>query len=372
VDDGGHSGYGWCILCRFTLTCRSRFCRKDAIFNHATVVQDDEFLIKSIIEVGFACPLQLTKQEDNVPPLTEISGTGQKLMMKIAQRLTESETGDICFVGSLFEGRCLYAHQHILSESSEYFKASQSHLYSLIEVFSKEWSNGAAIHRSSAGKHISSTTISPEIAKSIVLPAKTTTMEIDEQGGPTDLNNTPSLDDVARDIVRVDDIDFVTLHNLLYFLYTGYVNMHFTGSDFDLPEGYPEEVSPFELYRLADMYMVPALVDRCSRFLVHTSTAENISRRLFNIQCEPYQDLRKEYMDFLIANHSEVIATDPWRDTLLQTENLGPAERRYWGELLLEITAKLSQCIPREPVNQVNHHTILDSLYTNCINQNLL
>jgi len=314
------NGYGW-----------SQFCREDAIFSHVTVVQDDEFLIKSIIE------------EDNVHPLTEISGTGQKLMMKIAQRLTESETGDICFVGSLFEGRCLYAHKHILSESSEYFKAR----------FSKEWSNGATIHRSSTGKPISSATMSPEIAKSIVLnPAETTTMEIDEQGGATDLNNTPSLDDVGRDILHVDGFHFVTLHNLLYFLYTGYVNMHFNGPGFDFPDGYPElEVSPFELYRLADMYMVQALVDRCFRFLVHTNSAENISRRLFNIQCEPYQDLRKVYMDFLIANHSKVITTDAWKETLLQTENLGPAERRYWGELLLDITAKLCQCTPREPEN---------------------
>jgi len=55
------------------------------------------------------------------------------------------------------------------------------------------------------------------------------------------------LDDPA------DDIDFVTLHNILYFIYIGCVNLPLPGDESTkepFPEGYPDEADPFCLLRI--------------------------------------------------------------------------------------------------------------------------
>ena len=64
-----------------------------------------------------------------------------------------------------------------------------------------------------------------------------------------------------------DDIDFVTLHNILYFIYIGCVNLPLLEEDQieePFPEGYPDEADPFRLYKNADKFLLPALKERCS------------------------------------------------------------------------------------------------------------
>jgi BTB/POZ domain len=108
----------------------------------------------------------------------------------------------------------------------------------------------------------------------------------------------------------VDDFSFTSFHNLLYFLYTDLANLRFgkyVPVPSNTPRGYPDEADPFELYRLADMYMLPDLAEHCFHYLVHTNTPENICGRLFDLHCEPYQDPKDEYIKFLVSNHSKVI-----------------------------------------------------------------
>src|ERR1700735_5264168 len=112
------------------------------------------------------------------------------------------------------------------------------------------------------------------------------------------------------------------MHNLLYFVYTGLANLHYAPpQSVQFPNGYPDEVDAFELCRLADMYKVQPLVDCCLMFLGQTSTPQNISERLFDILCEPYPELRKEYVEYLLTNFETVRETKGCRDVIFDNRD---------------------------------------------------
>ena len=157
-----------------------------------------------------------------------------------------------------------------------------------------------------------------------------------------------SVDSQGRTIIHIDDIDFVTMHNLLYFLYTGHANLHYEKSNVkgDLgknPEGYPPPADPFSLYRAANMYLVEELEARCYRFLTSTCTATNICERLLgNAQCEYYEKLKNFYFEFVIQNYDVVKMTDEWTDTYLKWKDCSPDLQEYKARILLQITKLIS------------------------------
>lgn len=142
--------------------------------------------------------------------------------------------------------------------------------------------------------------------------------------------------------ISTDDIDFVTMHNLLYYLYTGLVNLHYGDTNQQLPQGYPEEADAFKLFRVADMYVVGPLADRCFNYIMATNTPENICGRLFDIRCKPYQSLREAYVSFLLSQYSEVKDTEAWEELFFMTKYLTDEETKYRASVLLEITDKLA------------------------------
>lgn len=110
-----------------------------------------------------------------------------------------------------------------------------------------------------------------------------------------------------------DDIDYVTLHNILYYLYTGYVNLvpRFI-RNISHPEGFPEEANASSLYRNADRFMLWALRERCYKYLKATTDASNVAERLFHKDCEYYLRLRELFLKYLVANFEEVKETEGW------------------------------------------------------------
>src|SRR5213595_567566 len=63
-----------------------------------------------------------------------------------------------------------------------------------------------------------------------------------------------------------DDLDFVTLHNILYYVYTGYVNLYNNAhgsKTLAMPVGSPDKPDPFRPFRNADKFVLPVLMDRC-------------------------------------------------------------------------------------------------------------
>lgn len=159
----------------------------------------------------------------------------------------------------------------------------------------------------------------------------------------------PSLDELGRSILYIDDTDFVTFHNLLYFLYTGHVNLnhHWQDQAEQLiwpgkePDGWPEEANPTDLFRAADMYLVEPLRSRCLRFLVDTCTINNISERLFDISFQPFEDLKKGYLEYMVKNFDKVKKTKEWREAILQMNEASLEELKYQHGILLEITTSL-------------------------------
>jgi hypothetical protein len=149
------------------------------------------------------------------------------------------------------------------------------------------------------------------------------------------------LDDPA------DDIDFVTLHNILYFIYIGCVNLPLPREDQieePLPEGYPDEADPFLLFRNADKFLLPALKERCLFNLEHGVTAENVAERLFHPDCEYHEDLKEFYFNYLVANYDAVKDTQGWERAVCSINDDVPASTaRYRTRLLLDITRRVRQ-----------------------------
>ena len=147
------------------------------------------------------------------------------------------------------------------------------------------------------------------------------------------------LDDSA------DDIDFVTLHNILYFIYIGCVNLPFPQSepsDDPLPDGYPEEPDPFRLFRNADKFLLPSLKERCYFHLEHGVTPKNVAERLFHPDCEHHTELRNLYFDYLVAHFDEVKETEEWERAVCNDEEVSSSVTRYRTRLLFDITKRLS------------------------------
>ena len=133
---------------------------------------------------------------------------------------------------------------------------------------------------------------------------------------PSDTSG-PITDDQGRQIIYIDDVDFITMHNLLYFLYTGCVNLHnnpdSVQDDLRNPDGYPDAVDAFSMYRAANMYMLAELEDRCYRYLVSTCSPENICERLLgNSAWKNYDKIRNSFLEYLIQNYNTVKVSKEW------------------------------------------------------------
>jgi len=150
-----------------------------------------------------------------------------------------------------------------------------------------------------------------------------------------------------------DDIDFVTLHNILYFIYIGCVNLPFFKDEKDvepLPEGHPEEADPFRLFRAADKFLLPSLQEQCYFHLQHGVTVENVSDMLFHPDCEHHAELKQHFTDYIVANFKEVKETDGWERAVCD-DDVSPAIYRYRLRLILEITKKVGNRLSKVILN---------------------
>jgi hypothetical protein len=149
----------------------------------------------------------------------------------------------------------------------------------------------------------------------------------------------------GREVITVEDFDLVTMKNLLYFLYTGRVNLHKTSrcTGPTHPENYPEPVDAFAMYRAANMYLLPDLEDRCYRYLSMTCSPENVCERLLgNLDCNCYPKLRKAYFDYLIQNFNEVKSSKGWKHLGHNLKQRSPELAAYQSKLLVKIASRSS------------------------------
>jgi hypothetical protein len=135
-----------------------------------------------------------------------------------------------------------------------------------------------------------------------------------------------------------DDIDFVTLHNILYFIYIGCVNLPLPERDDDDKPGYPAQPDPFLLFRSADKFLLPTLKELCLFNLQHDVTSANVAERLFHPDCEYHDELRDLYLKFLVANYDEVKKTEGWERALCNLDDVSPSTVKYRARVLFDIS----------------------------------
>ena len=139
-------------------------------------------------------------------------------------------------------------------------------------------------------------------------------------------------------------MDFVTLHNILYFIYIGCVNLPLPTEDQveePFPDGYPEEADPFRLYKNADKFLLPTLKERCLYNLEHVVTVDNVAERLFHPDCQYHEPLKHFYFNYLVDNYAAVTETDGWECAVCSlSDDISPSTVIYRTRLLLDITRK--------------------------------
>jgi hypothetical protein len=198
----------------------------------------------------------------------------------------------------------LYAYGSILSGNSEYFAARNKHLLARLTSLGlkPEW----------RGKD----------------PA------------PESQSDNQQLIDLDEEI---DDMDFVTLHNILYYIYTGCVNLHYNNDylkSHDLPKGYPAEPDPVRLYRNADKYLLPDLKVRCCNHIRLTLTPENVAEKLFSTDGQHHQELQNIFLAYLLEHFEKVRVTEGWEKALCEEGEIEPELLKYRLRMIFEINKK--------------------------------
>lgn len=143
-----------------------------------------------------------------------------------------------------------------------------------------------------------------------------------------------------------DDIDFVTLHNILYYIYSGSINMHIKregDQDYEFPEGYPEESDPFRIFRNADKFLLTSLKELSYRHVIYGLTHENVAERLFHSACQHHENLRDGCLEYLLANYDKVKETEGWKRVANYNDDVPISVIKYRMGLLFEISKKVKQ-----------------------------
>jgi len=218
------------------------------------------------------------------------------------------------------ERKNIFTWKHVLTASSEYFETCTYCLSEEADVgFSKNWN--------------------PEKAPQTML-----------DDGPTtspDLSSSASIivEQKCQEIIFIDDLDFITMHNLVYYLYTTtrHLSMHDSDQnpspyDISVLKGYPDEVDPFQLYIASNMHLEEFLEAQCFQYLVRTCTPENICDRPLNIAYRPYNRLIKEYLRFIVDNYYEVKFTKGWSRVYNDMASSSQDEIEFFSSLLLGIS----------------------------------
>ena len=154
-------------------------------------------------------------------------------------------------------------------------------------------------------------------------------------------------DQPNRTIIRVEDIDFTTMHNILYYLYTGCVNLHHyyhnvLGQCEEVePDAYPNEADALQLYHAANQFLIEDLETRCYFYLSSTCTLENITQRLFNnAKCTHHEKILNMYLDYVIKNFDSIKMSKEWEETLRNMKDSSPELLAHQTEMLLKITQR--------------------------------
>jgi hypothetical protein len=166
-----------------------------------------------------------------------------------------------------------------------------------------------------------------------------------------------------------DDIDFVTLYNIIYYIYTKSVNLRISGiyaypaNDTDLIAGHPPSPDPFDLYRNAKKFLLDPLAEYCFEYLRMSTTGFNVHERLFRLdtQLQHHDTLRNMYLERLVAQYDWIKTTERWREIVCNELDISAETRQYHEQLLFQISQRVSPSNPPKVFSGFNGFTFSSS-----------
>jgi hypothetical protein len=266
------------------------------------------------------------------------------LDLHLASGLLNSSAADVVLVANDRDGnsRQLYAFKKVLQTKCDYFAARERNPQptgSDIPGLQPEWIRNGVSSDGATGNS-ESTKVSDTISTTSKASAGTV-IDLDsgasENGKPIVLN----MDQL--------DIDYVTLFNILYYIYLGCFNLWPMDTDlwarerYKLPNDFPPEADPLALYKASKTLLLPDLSRRCLEFLKFTVTPKNVAQRLFldDNDLRFHDEVIEIYVDYLFAHYDEVKVTDGWKEALKGNDNEDEISKLRWS-VMCRITEKLT------------------------------
>lgn len=221
------------------------------------------------------------------------------------------------------EEKCLFAASEILCAFSPYFKNCTSPQLTassgllLISVLLGDYKEGA----------FQSVQYSVAYQGDVNFSA----LRVPPQKSPLCNLTSQSQSSGHRKVITVTAARFTDYHNILYYMYTGSLNLRYP---LNLPEGqtrplssagniynwdsFPRAANANEIYRLAGMMGLPELQTRAYHYLMATCSVDNVFDRLFDPYCqaEGHAPVRAVYQQFLARNWENVRSSGQWSGLL--------------------------------------------------------
>ena len=209
------------------------------------------------------------------------------------------------------------------------------------------------------------------------------------------LKHAKSLVQGSRKVILVQNARFTDYHNILYYIYTGQLNLRFqqmmfkdarpitgmqdptmttmttqsmtrnsittqtminqqvtntttTSYGWEMTVGFPRPANPNEIYRLAGMMGLGELQTRAYHFLMSTCSVDNIFDRLFDPYCKSttHAPVRSLYQGFLAKNWDQIRQSGQWA-TLLRRYRA--TQREEEAEYLLEVLCEILNAVTWDP-----------------------
>jgi hypothetical protein len=171
----------------------------------------------------------------------------------------------------------------------------------------------------------------------------------------SDLNPFQTLASGNRKVITINSARFTDYHNILYYIYTGSLNLRFPSANTkDLRPmsagtvyggaGFPRPANVNEIYRLAGMMNLTELQTRAYHYLMSTCSVDNIFDRLFDPYCKhsTHAPVRSVYQHFLARNWDKVRSSGQWGNLLRRYRS---TQRDDEAEYLLEAMCEILNAV---------------------------
>jgi hypothetical protein len=163
-----------------------------------------------------------------------------------------------------------------------------------------------------------------------------------------------------RKVIPVLNARFTDYHNILYYIYTGSLNLRYPKdgprpatplNTWDTAPGFPRPANPNEIYRLAGVMGLMELQGRAHHYLSSTCSVDNIFDRLFDPYCKAptHAPVRSVYQKFLARNWEVVRASGQWHGLLRRYR---ATQREDEAEHLLETMVSILNSVTWDPKAQ--------------------